>query len=528
MKLLGISTDDLHNPPMVRAFVTRLTTLLVGIAIAVIVGYWLGAGQTSYLIYFGAVLVVVLVAFGMQRKAWILIPLTFPLTGSIGKLPIPFAVRDLGVLLATTSYVAYRVLSMKNLRPKPHMLDLLVGVNVIYVAFTLFINPVGFLIFGSQTIGGRPIVNICLALLAYWVMIRLPDTVTSVSRIPYYILPSVAVVSVLNLLVFVVPSVTPTVMSWYSGLDISAYTETVNAARVAATGGSFGMVRLKWLSDIGFQLFLVLCAYYSPATLFDPRRGRFYAMLLATVCILAAGFRNLMLWAMATVGIGGWLHRRWRELAVGGFVGALLLLLLAFGQGRFYQLPGTIQRSLSFLPGQWSEAVVADVEVSSAWRFKLWKDVIEWGLIKDWWFGDGFGANLEDAIVLVRGGSNTEFALLSGGLHSGPLSAVRYVGICGLALLYLLSISAAFYSYRCVNECRGTPLFPVAIYFAIQLIWGPIHYAFVFGAYNFYLTELLFQIAYLRLLFRLSDELKQNAAAKTRLAPAQSIAIGSA
>src|ERR1035438_633676 len=118
MKLLGISTDDLHNPPMVRAFVMRLTTLLVGITIAMIVGYWLATGQDSYLMYFGAVLVVVLVAFGMQRKAWILIPLTWIWMGSIGKLPIPFAVRDLGVMLATTSYVAYRVLSDENLRPK--------------------------------------------------------------------------------------------------------------------------------------------------------------------------------------------------------------------------------------------------------------------------------------------------------------------------------------------------------------------------------------------------------------------------
>jgi hypothetical protein len=527
MKLLGIATADLHNPPMMRAFVTRLVTLLVGSAIAVMVGYWLAVGENFFLSCFVGIVVVVLVVFGMQRKAWILIPLTFLLSGAVGKLPIPFAVRDLGVLLATTSYVAYRVLSTESLRPKPHVLDLLVGLNVIYLAFTLFINPVGFAIFGSQSIGGRPIVNICIALLAYWVMIRLPNNVTAVSRIPYYILASAAVLSGLNLLVYVLPSVTPIVARWYSELDNSVYAETVNSATVAMAGGSFGIQRLKGLMYIGLQVFLVLCACYSPATLFDPRRGRFYAMLLATVCILAAGFRNLMLWVMAAVGIGGWLHRRWRELAVGGFVGAVLLLLLAFGQGRFYQLPETIQRSISFLPGQWSETVLTDVENSSTWRFKLWQNVIEWGLIKDWWFGDGFGANLEDAIVLVKGG-NTEFAMLTGGLHSGPLTAIRYVGICGLGLLYLLSISAAFYSYRCVNECRGTPLLPVAIYFAIQLIWGPIHYTFVFGAYNVYLPELLFHVACLRLLFRMSGEFKQRAVAKMRLTPAQSLASVSA
>ena len=65
--------------------------------------------------------------------------------------------------------------------------------------------------------------------------------------------------------------------------------------------------------------------------------------------------------------------------------------------------------------------------------------------------------------------------------------------------------------------------FPVAIYFAIQLIWGPILYTFVFGGYDGYLPELLFNVACLRLLFRMSDQLKQTAATKTRLAPAQSL-----
>jgi hypothetical protein len=490
--------------------------LLVGMAIAVIIGYWLGNGETFYLILFVGALVVALVAFGMQRKAWILIPLTSLLAGGLGKLPLPLTPRDLGVLLAATSYVAYRVLSQKNLRPKPHVLDLLVGLNVIYLAFTLVKHPVGFLIFGSQSIGGRPVVNICLALVMYWVMIRLPDTVASVSRLPFYVLVSAAVVSGLSLLVYVAPSLSSVVTSWYSGLETREYLLVVQREA--------GIQRLKGLEFIGFQLFLVLSAYYSPVTLFDPRRGRFYALLLATAAILASGFRNFILWAMAAFAIGGWLRRRWRDLVKAGLVGALSLALLIFGQGRIYQLPWTIQRALAFLPGQWSEVVVADTAESSTSRFQLWKDVIEWGQIKDWWFGDGFGANLEDAIATYRGGTSKDWMILSGGYHSGPLTTIRYVGICGMVLLYLLSISAAFYSYRCVNECRGTALFPVAIYFAIQLIWGPIHYTLVFGGYDGYLPEILFYIACVRLLFRMSDELKQNAVAKTRPALAESTA----
>jgi len=511
MKLLGISTDDLPNPAMARAFVMRLTTLLVGFTLAVMVGYWLGNGEYLYLAGCVGVVVVILVVFGLQRKAWILIPLTWLWTGGLGRLPLPLAPRDLGVLLATASYVAYRVLSQENLRPKLHLLDLLVGLNVIYLAFTLVEHPVGFLIFGSSSIGGRSILNLCTAVLAYWVIIRLPDTVGSVSRIPYYVLGSAAVLSGLGFLLFVAPSLTPAVTSWYSGLDSSAW---INMQR-----GGHSFERLRGMEFLGLQLFYVLCAYYSPGTLFDPRRGRFYAMLLATVCCLVGGYRNVLLWAMAAVAIGGCLHRRWRQTALAGFVGALLLLLLAFGQGRFYQLPEAIQRTLTFLPGQWSEVVAKDAEGSSTARFKLWQDVIETGIIKNWWIGDGFSVSLDDAVALNATGNYKEFITLTGAYHNGPLSAIRYAGVCGLVLLYLLSISAAFYSYRCVNECRGTPLLPVAIFFAIQLIWGPIHYTFVFGGYDSSLPELLFQVACLRLLIRMSGEWKQNAAAKTKLAP---------
>ena len=519
MKLLGISTDDLHNPPMVRAFVIRLTTLVVGLALAVIIGDWLGTGQTFYLMCLVGGLVVILVAFGMQRKAWILIPLTWILIGRVYKLPIPLAVRDLGVLLATTSYVAYRVLSHENLRPKPHMLDFLVGLNLVYLAFTLVKNPVGLAIFGAQTIGGRPILNIAIAVMAYWVIIRLPGSLTTVSHIPHYMLASAILLSGVHVAIYLIPSLGPKLSEWYMGLDLTA------------SGGVYafqGIQRLMGLRHLGLYLMLFLCAYYSPITLFDPRRARFYAMLLAIACIMATGFRNLLLWAIAALWIGGWLHRRWRELAVAGFVGGLLLLLLATGQGRVYQLPTPVQRSLAFLPGQWSDVVVRDTEGSSSWRFTLWKKVIEEGSIKDWWFGDGFGADIQDVIVALRPGSYDEFVTLTGAFHSGPLSAIRYVGLCGFVLIYVLSIVAAVYSYKCVKECQGTPLFPVAIFFAIQLIWGPIHYTFVFGGYDAYLPDLLFNVACLRLLIRMRDGLKPNSATKTTRAPAQVRATHSA
>src|SRR5262249_47336313 len=153
----------------------------------------------------------------------------------------------------------------------------------------------------------------------------------------------------------IAPSLAPFFFSWYSGFDFG----------ITNLQGVEGIHRLFGMRHYGFISILLLCSYYSPITLFDPRRGRFYVMVTSGVSILAAGYRNLILWGIAALGISGLFHRRWRELVAGGIVAAALIAALAFGQGRFYDLPMTIQRSLAFLPGRWSDLVVSDTEGSS-------------------------------------------------------------------------------------------------------------------------------------------------------------------
>ena len=151
-----------------------------------------------------------------------------------------------------------------------------------------------------------------------------------------------------------------------------------------------------------------------------------------------------------------------------------------------------------------------DAQGTSRWRFELWHQIIEQHLIKNWWVGDGFGARVEDimrrAWLRQTGAEFEEQFLASGGYHSGPLTAIRYVGIIGLILLYILSIAGAIYSYKTVQRCRGTPLHPAAVFVAMQLIWDPIHYAFVFGGYDGYLPDVITLLGVLRLLMRCCDE----------------------
>jgi len=249
-----------------------------------------------------------------------------------------------------------------------------------------------------------------------------------------------------------------------------------------------------------------LSAYFPPRTLLNPLRWRFYLFVLGVVAILASGFRSSVAFALASLMLASWFHRGWRELALGGVIGALLLGFLVFGQGRFFDLPLPAQRALGSLPGQWDDTIREEVKISNA-RWDWWRQIIEeGGAINNWWIGDGFGVSEQD-YTLIYGGTLhfQEAATLTGSFHNGPLTGIHYAGVVGLALLYALMIAAAVYSVKCVRRCRGTPLLPVATFLAIQLVWYPIQYTFVFGAYDTQLPDHLFLIGLLTLVWRMSE-----------------------
>jgi hypothetical protein len=492
-------SEIIQSPLWFNELVRRWLALVIGFVTAIVVGFWIADQQMFKLAILAAVLLTIVVAVGMQRNAWLLILFTWSLSGSTYVIPIPLSIHDMAIILAACAYVTHHIVGGESSREPWGILKAFVAINFAWIVFTFVIHPVGLHAFGSEMMGARAYFNLALAMCSYWVIVHMPDSSKSVSRILLWLLAGTCFLGVLNMVVYIFPPLARYILPFYSQIDYSSLIQTTMTQDPVVK-------RFVQLDLSGMVLVQVLAAYYPPRTLFNPLRWRCYLFLLGLSAIFAAGFRNTLLIVLVSLTLSSWFHRGWRELALSGSVGILFFGLIILGQGRLYQLPQSTQRSLSFLPGEWTEAVKDDVASSSEDRFQWWRNIISEGAIKNWWVGDGFGVSENDYELLAFSHHTFEWFTQTGTFHNGPLSAIRYTGLIGLALFYSLSIAAAVYSVKCVRRCRGTPLLPLAIFLAMRLIWDPVHFTLVYGAYDSNLCELLLLVGLLCVTLRMSKQ----------------------
>jgi hypothetical protein len=500
------SLDGRASGGLEKLLITQWVGLGVGLIATVLIAYWLANQQLTNLALLLGVAVVVVVASVLRERSWVLIPLGWMLTGTSQFIPMNLSYQNVCFLLAFSAYVTYIIVTHQKLWYRWGPLDYVLAINLAWIAVAILRHPVGFLFVRSERVGGRPLVEIALALSAYWVLVRLPSSLKLVARIPYFILAGATLVALLNLVVYLAPATTPYLYRFYKGVETSLY---LNLGGVTQEG----ITRWGALMPFGMIMIFILCGLYPPRTLFNPLRPRFYLFALGLAAILASGFRSGLLWVFIALALGSWLHRGWREVVLCGIAGTLVLGPLLVGQGRLYRLPLPAQRALAWLPGQWSPVVVEATDLRREGRFDWWRKIIKNNLIHDWWLGDGFGMTRSDLEISFFNNADFETASnATGGFHNGPLTSIRFVGIVGMVCFYVYMIAAAVSAVQCMHRCRGTPLQVVAVFLAIQLVWEPFHFTLVFGAYESQVPQTIFLVAILQLVTRMAENLNLQAA----------------
>ena len=489
---------------------------------ALLVGSWIGAEEFLPLLLLLGVIATGTAVLILREDIWVLVPCFWYLTGKLG--PTPFSVRELVVPTAFGVFVLFLALRVIRARVKTELLDWLVILNGCYLATVFVRNPIGFSALGSSMVGGRPYFDSVVGFLAFVVLTRMTLRPNLARRLPLFAsLPQIGA-SLLTAITHYVPSTVPIVARVYSSVDTSQYA-------LQQTGGQEAEVnRVGGLLGGAQAGLLALLSYFPPLTLLWPLRLLPF-LCFAAVCtgFALAGFRNGILYLGFAFTIAAYFRDGISRALIVLTAGGALVFALVAAQNAGFTLPITAQRALSFLPGDWNQDAKVDAEDSSQWRFYMWDVVLHTDTyIHNKLLGDGFGFTNYELQIMEQereggqgfaGGSRQESFLIQGAFHSGPLSAIRYVGIAGLTLYILLLVGAAGYAWRLIVVSRGTDFFPLALFAGIPAIYEPFQYIFVFGGFDSDFPNTLFVCGMLKLLSKgIEDNLQSTKAHVARSA----------
>lgn len=481
--------------------------LLLGLLVAVVIGSAVGSSDMRMVAGVIAAIPLAIIFIKLKTNIWVLIPIGWYLSGRLPWLPLPFTVRDLcfmTVIFFFMLFFATRTLPWKR---KLSTLDYLIYVNLAYLATVYARNPVGFWAIQSSMVGGRPYFEILLTFGAYAVLSRVSPTDRIAKMFPWFYLIPAGVVAVLDMVARTLPQSAYALARIYSGVGSMA--TTAGLEQVAQVGQD----RITGLKDAGYLGVLALCSRYNPITLISPLypiRALLFVSSLAAIFL--SGFRATLLAAMVFFLLATFLRGRLHDVWVAAAAGMLGITLLISLQGSVLQLPLTMQRALSWLPGDWNQEALAGAEDSSRWRFEM----VEWAwnddrILRNKIWGQGIGFSIDDMNLIASslmagqgganllGGSDRENFMITGAFHNGPVSAIKCVGVVGLFLYSLLILYLAVRAWKLCVLTVGSRAFPLALFVGMPAIYFPFSFFVLTGFYELDLTYSIFSAGLINL-----------------------------
>ena len=473
---------------------------------AIVVGQNVAENNFSRLGMYVGVAVLAVGALGLKQNAWLLIPICSGLGGSFGGGRLPASIAELSVAFCFGLFVLFKALKVIPKFPRLNWCDKLLICNLLYLATVFARNPVGVDFIRSNLIGGRPYFAILLACCGFWVLQHVTIKPKLANFLPIFMCLGSLVNAVSGLVGYFAPSLGYRLGTLYSGFMPGGETnplEPVDTSRVE---------RHQYLAGFGVEVGKAAISYANIFKLIFFQNIFLSACFFASlVAILLSGFRsNLIGWLFA-IALASYIRGGVRQVFPLFAVAVASNVMIVVVQTAGLQVPLAAQRALSFIPISWDSRASVDAKGSVDWRVDLWRLALTSDrYIKNKVLGDGFGfdpSELRAQATLTSFRMDTsaglqDYFMITGDYHSGPVSAVRFVGYIGLMLFTALLIANARYAWKIINSARKTAFFPLALFSGIVAIYHPICFWLIFGGYGADFTQAIFTLGMLNLIDR--------------------------
>ncbi|MBR4170318.1 MAG: O-antigen ligase family protein [Kiritimatiellae bacterium] len=308
------------------------------------------------------------------------------------------------------------------------------------VAVMFVINPCGLFIFGAQSIGSRFYAMLVIGLAVLFVLERMTFTEQQ-AKVLFY----TAMAGSLSCLVFV-----------------------SRAADSVISGDAFSDSLHYEFLQMRIVAMLLLCRYPISRFLSDFRL--FLCIATAWTLCVYSGNRTAGMTPPVCAAILAFVRRRERMLVVLlAAVGMFGLVFLAVGHGNLYQLPTSVQKALSFLPGDW-DAKWSDYGFKDRFRAELRRMAKDQIRQSPWTGRKGFAINLGEVSWVAAGNDAYAGHALTGNWHNVWLGLAADFGVPCAMFFALFYACAIIYAYRKTRIFRpGSWLESMYLFVFIQL-----------------------------------------------------------
>lgn len=451
--------------------------------------------QLPFLVFGGCFFLFLI--FFIVKDAICVFPLfaTF-IVGKLNFLPFGLMPPEIFNMVVILYYVVtYLALKQRTLRGGP--IYFLFPVVVIASILLYHNHQIGLGALGGSQQGSRIGLLLLIATVAYLSGINIPTpSVSFLARLPWYCLCITCLASLPFAITTYFPSTAPILYHITDQVNAGAYFDSQSA--VSSGDSSGAEARAGFMVAVGASLQVFLLSHFPINTWWRP--GRWLAAglsLLALYLVLNGGYRSgFMLFGFVTV-IGAWCYCTWRTLIIIPLCGIIFLGLSMIHEDHplNIDIPISIQRSLSFLPGKWDPEVIQSAEGSNEFRQNIIRVYKQEYLYKSPWIGNGFAQNINEVATYVELSKKDTFDryyqakafIVTKSFHTGWISLYDAVGLIGGAAFLFLGASMLWVSGRFVfgrDADRRSQLFPLKVWLFCNIARDFFGYFTVFGYFG--------------------------------------------
>jgi hypothetical protein len=468
----------------------KVLIFVAGIFFLFYLAYQIGEGDILLPLAVATLAAAAWVFFKLGHNIWILIPIALVNPIPLGFLPIKFKAVELAFLMLL-AYLLIVHAAMKHRRFDFGPRELLVPFSILLgiIMFHQLQGGIGLKVLGSEAAGARRHLLFFIAAAFYVALLSIqPRNWQLLRRLP-------------SLYFWVMLLGTaPTIFCIYFpeiAMPLGLFNFVVNIDDAINYYGGGAVQRVGSWGPLAIALQLLLVSRYPLPTWFQLNRLWIPLVSLAALflCFLS-GFRSNIFYFLVVTGVASVISLRWRCLVF--LVPSLLLIaFMVVGNGRWFNLPGSVQRALSFLPGQWDAVAMADAIASSEFRRNIRNVYMDQYAANSPWFGNGCKIDIRDAGASVDPAFAQSYEAIDGFIrrkdfHIGWISAYDTVGIIGFVAFIWLCLAIAWFARRQILAVGPAALEPVQMWVVCYLAKDIIGFFTVFGDLANVMPSLLF------------------------------------